>query len=118
MATILKGLGVGSATSALKVHNIPQAVVMGYGSKAISKIITNLAGPLIPSFSFTLPVVNVSISVLDVVRYFLHGGQLSLSASNLNPLIATLLPIMFPNPTGYTAAMNVPAPGYTGAYGG
>ena len=94
----LSGLGVGKITSAFKANSIGDAVLKGYGSKSVAKIIQNVSGGLIPTFSFTLPIVNINIGVLDIVRYYLHtGGTLK---PTLPALIATLLPLLFPNPAG------------------
>lgn len=114
----LAGLKFGQRNilSAFKANNVPEAIIKGYGSKAITKIVQNLAGGLIPNFSYTLPIVNVSVDLLDILRYFaLTGGAVKF---DLNALVGTLVPLLFPNPTGYTASRNVPAPGYTNAYGG
>lgn len=99
---LLSGLSLGSATSAFRVHNLPDAVLKGYGSKSIQKIVENLAGGVIPNFSFTLPIVNVSVSLLDIVRYYFLSGGKPLSP-NLMAIVATLLPLLFPNPTGSLA---------------
>ena len=95
---LLSGLGVGKVTSAFKTNNIGDAVLKGYGSKALAKIVQNIGASYIPAFSFTLPIVNINIGVLDILRYYLHtGGTLK---PTVPALIATLLPLLFPNPGG------------------
>lgn len=99
---LLSGLSLGSTTSAFKVHGLADAVLKGYGSKSIQKIIENLSGGMIPNFSFQLPIVNVSVSLLDLVRYYFLSGGKPLSP-NIMAIVATLLPLLFPNPTGSIA---------------
>lgn len=105
----------GQITSAIRANSLPDAIVKGYGTKAIQRIVENLAGGAIPNTSFQLPVVGVSVGLLDLARYVLLAGGFKLS---IPAIVGTLVPLLFPNPTGYTAARNVPAPGYTNAYGG
>ena len=95
---LLSGLSLGKTTSAFKATGVFDAVLKGYGSKSLSKILQNLSGGLIPTFSFTLPIININIGVLDLARYYLHtGGTLK---PTVPALIATLLPLLFPNPGG------------------
>jgi hypothetical protein len=96
---LLSGLSLGSVQTSAKVHTIFDAIIKGYGSKSIQKIVENLAGGIIPAISFTLPIVNVNVSLLDLVRYYFLSGGKPLSP-NLFAIIATLLPLLFPNPTG------------------